>query len=136
MRLEHKVFFDLLRLYGQKYTGGNDGIVLPLAFDPLNKQGRVSIAEAEKQIEADFEAALTKMESSKGFDRPTTKRSEISINAVKALAARYYLYKNNYTKVRSLVNDIVASNNYKVIEKDALVASWEASGSAMNSILN
>lgn len=127
-------FFDLLRLYGQKYTGGNDGIVLPLAFDPLNKQGRVSIAEAEKQIEADFEAALTKMESSKGFDRPTTKRSEISINAVKALAARYYLYKNNYTKVRSLVNDIVASNNYKVIEKDALVASWEASGSAMNSI--
>lgn len=36
--------------------------------------------------------------------------------------------------MQSLVNDIVASKKYKVIEKDALVSSWEASGSAMNSI--
>ncbi|AJW64363.1 SusD family protein [Elizabethkingia miricola] len=127
-------FFDLLRLYGQKYTGGNDGIVLPVKFDPLNKQGRSNIADVEEQIEADFDAALTKMESSKTLDRPTLNRYELSINAVKALAARYYLYKDNYAKVKSLVNDIVASNNYKVIEKDALVASWQASGSAMNSI--
>ncbi|AQX08582.1 RagB/SusD family nutrient uptake outer membrane protein [Elizabethkingia ursingii] len=131
--LRAQSFFDLLRLFGQKYTGGNDGIVLPLKFDPLNKLGRSGIADTEKQIEADFDAAIAKMESSKSFDRPD-KRSEISINAVKALAARYYLYKNNYAKVQSLVNDIVAGKKYKVIEKDALVSSWEASGSAMNSI--
>lgn len=128
-------FFDLLRLYGQKYTEGNEGIVLPLKFDPLNKQGRSSIADTEKQIEADFDAALSKMEASKGFDNPDNK-FEISINAVKALAARYYLYKNNYAKVQALVNDIITgnSNRYSVIDKDALVNSWATSGTARNSI--
>ena len=41
MHLRAQSFFDLLRLYGQKYTGGNDGIVLPLKFDPLNKQRKI-----------------------------------------------------------------------------------------------
>lgn len=30
-------FFDLLRLYGQKYTGGNLGVVLPLEYNPKAK---------------------------------------------------------------------------------------------------
>lgn len=130
--LRAQSFFDLLRLYGQKYTGGNEGIVLPLKFDPLNKQGRSSIAETEKQIEADFDVALSKMEGAKWFDGVDNR--ELSINAVKALAARYYLYKNNYAKVQSLVNDIVASRKYEVMQKDNLISSWAASGSAKNSI--
>ena len=48
--LRAQSFFDLLRLYGQKYTGGNDGIVLPVKFDPLNKQGRSSIADTENKL--------------------------------------------------------------------------------------
>ncbi|QCX53446.1 RagB/SusD family nutrient uptake outer membrane protein [Elizabethkingia sp. JS20170427COW] len=126
-------FFDLLRLYGQKYIGGTEGIVMPLTYDPLNKQGRSSVAEVEKQIEADFTAALNKMSSTKGVDNPSN-RTEISINAVKALMLRYYLYKEDYAKVSTLVNEIVASNNYKVIDKDALVNSWTTSGTSANSI--
>ena len=116
-------FFDLLRLYGQKYSGGDTGAVLPLKFDPLVKQGRSSVADAEKQIESDFNNALQKMTASKSRDNYANK-TELSINGLKGLMARYYLYKKDFAKVKSLVDDIVGSGNYKVVETDAVVNSW------------
>ena len=47
-------FFDLLRLYGQKYTGGTLGVVTPLKYDPKALKARSTITETEAQIEADF----------------------------------------------------------------------------------
>lgn len=126
-------FFDALRLYGQKYSGGDVGVVLPLTYDPLVKLGRSSIADTEKQIESDFDNALAKMTASHGYDNSSNK-TELSINGLKGLMARYYLYKKDYAKVSSLVNDIVNTGNYKVIEKDAVVNSWSAVSSAQNSI--
>ena len=116
-------FFDLLRLYGQKYSGGDMGAVLPLKYDPLAKQGRASIADTEKQIESDFNNALQKMTSSKAKDNYANK-TELSINGLKGLMARYYLYKKDYAKVKSLVDDIIGSGNYRVIEAAAVVNSW------------
>lgn len=116
-------FFDALRLYGQKYSGGDVGVVLPLTYDPLTKLARSSVADTEKQIESDFNNALAKMTASHGYDNYSNK-TELSISGLKGLMARYYLYKKDYAKVSSLVNDIVNTGNYKVIDKDALVNSW------------
>lgn len=47
--------------------------------------------------------------------------------------SRYYLYKGDYARVRSLVNEIVASNKYSVIGRGDYANSFR-SNSAQNSI--
>ncbi len=128
-------FFDLLRLYGQKYTGSAKqlGIVTPLKYDPKAKQARKTVAETEAQIEADFNKALTVMTSQSAYDVPSNK-TELSINALKVLMSRYYLYKGDYAKVRSLINDVYLK--YSVAARDLYQPSFDYTlrGAAPNSI--
>lgn len=130
------VFFDALRLYGQKYiTGGQSlGIVLPLTYDPKAVMPRATIAQTEAQIESDFNTALSMMMAN-GSATSTTK-TELTVYSLKGLMSRYYLYKGDYAKVRSLVNDIVTSGKYTVATKDMLQAtfSFTMNGAAPNSI--
>lgn len=127
-------FFDLLRVYGQKYTGASTslGVVLPLKYDPKAKQARSTIAETEAQIEADFTKAEQLMTAN---DRPTSK-TDLSVAALKGLMARYYLYKGNYAKVRQLVKDVVNGGGYTVVPATDLQNSYtfKMNGSAANSI--
>lgn len=130
-------FFDLLRLYGQQYTGtGNLGVVLPLKYDPKAKQARSTIAETEAQIASDFDKALQLMEAHSDWDNGKLDRTDLSRAAVRGLMARFYLYKGDYAKVRQLVNSIVATNDYVVIGATNLQSSYTfaMNGSAANSI--
>ena len=131
-------FFDLLRLYGQKYTGGNLGVVLPLEYDPKAKMPRATITETEAQIEADFNKAIQIMTAnSAGSNSNTvTGKTDVSLNAVKGLMSRFYLYKGDYAKVRQLTNEIVASNAYRVVDTPNLVNSFKFifNASSSNSI--
>lgn len=114
-------FFDLLKLYGQKYAGGNVGIVTPLIYDPKALQARGTVAENEAQIEADFIKGLDIMQNYNiGSSDPTF----LNINAVKALMGRFYLYKKDYAKVRTLVSEI--ANAYQVIPAASYVGSWSS----------
>ena len=54
--------------------------------------------------------------------------------SVKALMSRYYLYKGDYAKVRSLVNDVVASGKYSVIPRDSYLTSWTLNNASSNSV--
>ncbi|UHO37988.1 RagB/SusD family nutrient uptake outer membrane protein [Chryseobacterium capnotolerans] len=127
-------FFDLLRLYGQKYTGAPTslGVVLPLKYDPRAKQGRSTIAETEAQIEADFAKAEQLMTA----NNRTTSKTDLSVAALKGLMARYYLYKGDYAKVRDLVKYVVDLKAYEVVAASGLQDSYsfKMNGSATNSI--
>ncbi|MDQ0784223.1 RagB/SusD family nutrient uptake outer membrane protein [Chryseobacterium sp. W4I1] len=131
-------FFDLLRLYGQKYTGSPTslGIVLPLKYDPLAKQARSTIAETEAQIAADFAKAEELMDEHADWDSGPSNRTELSLSAVRGLMARFYLYKGDYAKVRQLVNNIVADGGYQVVGAANLQSSYSfaMNGSAANSM--
>lgn len=124
--------FDLLRMFGQEYAGGTTGVVIPTIYDPQAKQARSTVAETRAQIEADFDKALTFM----GTPSSTvhTIRTEINQYGVKALMSRYYLYKGDYAKVRSLVADIVAAKKYSVIPASDFSGSFSKPNSAANSI--
>ncbi len=128
-------FFDLLRLYGQKYTGGNLGVVLPLEYNPSNNQARATVAETEAQIEKDFAKALEIMTATgvSTNDTPSNK-TELSINALKVLMSRYYLYKGDYAKVRNLVSEVYGK--YTVVARDMYQTSFDFTlrGAAPNSI--
>ncbi|MGE8555265.1 MAG: RagB/SusD family nutrient uptake outer membrane protein [Chryseobacterium jejuense] len=131
-------FFDLLRVYGQKYTGAPTslGVVLPLKYDPKALQARSTIAETEAQIEADFNKALQLMEDHGGWDPSVNNRTELSIAGLKGLMARFYLYKGDYAKVRTLASDIIGSGDYSVVGTSNLQGSYSSAmnGSAPNSI--
>lgn len=126
-------FFDLLRLYGQKYTGGDLGVVLPTKYDPKAKMARATIADTEKQIDADFTKALQLMTSN---TNPGTTKTDLSIPALKALMSRFYLYKGDYAKVRTLTNELAAAGYTTPISSGLLVESFNytLNGAASNSI--
>lgn len=126
-------FFDLLRLYGQKYTGGTLGVVTPLKYDPKALKARSTITETEAQIEADFNKALSTMTSRSSFDTPSNK-TELSIDALKVLMSRYYLYKGDYAKVRTLISEVYSK--YNVVARDLYQPSFDYTlrGAAPNSI--
>ena len=112
--------FDLLRLYGQKYSGGTLGVVLPTVYNPNGMAARATIAETEAQIEADFQAALNNI----GSTTDTSDKTFISPLAVKALMTRYYLYKGDYARVATLVSEIHTSGKYSVVASGDLVSSF------------
>lgn len=129
-------FFDALRLYGQKYISGGEslGIVLPLKYDPKARMPRATIAQTEAQIDADFTKALELMTANGSVGN--TVKTELTINSLKGLMSRFYLYKGDYAKVRTLTNDIVGTNAYSVAPAGLLQETFRftMNGAAPNSI--
>ena len=127
------LFFDLLKLYGQKYTGHTDqlGIVLPLTYSPKTLQARSSISATEAQIENDFTEGLALMQANSAYNGLKGK-VELTIDAALAYMSRYYLYKGDYARVRNYVDQL--HGRYSVIPKDSYVTSWTLSNAAPNSI--
>lgn len=125
-------FFDAFRIYGQKYIpNGTLGIVLPLKYDPKALMPRATIAETEAQIDADFTKALQLMSSGAAYSNTKT---DLTVNALKGMMSRYYLYKGDYAKVRSLTNDLIGK--YSVIAPGLHQTSFQflMNGAAPNSI--
>ena len=133
-------FFDLLRLYGQKYTGGTLGIVLPTRYDANARSTRATIAQTEAQIEADFQKAVELFEqvaASQGVPLEnlvdTDHRNYISPLAVKALQSRYYLYKGEWVRAAQCALDVILSGIYQPAAASDLKGSFQKAN-ASNSI--
>ncbi|MDV7697027.1 RagB/SusD family nutrient uptake outer membrane protein [Chryseobacterium soli] len=127
-----QALFDALRLYGQQYAGGSTGIVVPLQYNPGANMARASVAQTQAQIEADFNSAIANLTGNS--NQVFSDKTVLNEFSVKALMSRYYLYKGDYTKVRSLVNDVVASGKYSVIPRDSYLTSWTLNNAAANSV--
>ena len=133
-------FFDLLRLYGQKYTGGTLGVPLPLQYNALANTTRPTIEQTEAQIEADFDKAIQLFQEAATAQRKTlaglvntTDKTKLSPMAVKVYQSRFYLYKGNWDKVATLSKEIIASHKYEVVPAAELAASF-VKANANNSI--
>lgn len=133
-------FFDLLRLYGQKYTGGTLGIVLPTRYDANARSTRATIAQTEAQIEADFQKAVElfgQVADSQGgtivdLVDPAHK-NYISPLAVKALQSRYYLYKGEWQRAAECAQEVIFSGIYQPAAASDLKSSFQKAN-ASNSI--
>ncbi|MDQ0591887.1 hypothetical protein QFZ37_000256 [Chryseobacterium ginsenosidimutans] len=127
-----QALFDLLRLYGQQYSGGTSGVVVPLQFNPSANMARSTVVQTQAQIESDFNNAIANLNgnSNNVFEEKTV----LNTLSVKALMSRYYLYKGNYAQVRSLVNDIISSGRYSVAPYDSYLTSFTLNNAASNSI--
>ena len=114
-------FFDLLRLYGQKYTGGTLGIVLPTRYDANARSTRATIAQTEAQG--------VPLENLVDTDH----RNYISPLAVKALQSRYYLYKGEWQRAAECAQEVIFSGIYQPAAASDLKGSFQKAN-ASNSI--
>jgi len=132
--LRAQVFFDILRLYGQKYTQNPAqlGAVLPLQYNPSANMARASVAQTEAQIESDFAKAFQYLDGNSNNNYGD--KTVLNDYSVEALMSRYYLYKGDYAKVRSLVADVVGSGNWSPVKADSYVASFALNNAAPNSM--
>lgn len=127
-----QALFDALRLFGQQYSGGTTGVVVPLQYNPSANMARSTVQQTQAQIEADFNSALTNLVGN--ANQVYSDKTVLNEFSVKALMSRYYLYKGDYAKVRSLVKDVVASGKYSVIPRDSYLTSWTLNNAASNSV--
>jgi hypothetical protein len=113
---------------------------MPLKYDPKALIARSTIVETETQIDKDFTKALELMTAGTSYFGASVK-TELSVNALKGLMSRFYLYKGDYAKVRSLTNDIVAAasatnSTFGVVAPGLFQTSFQfiMNGAAPNSI--
>ena len=130
----------MLRLYGQKYAGGDLGVPLPLEYNPTASSSRATIAQTEAQIEADWEKALNLFQEVADSQGTTlvdlvdaTNKTQLSPLSVKAYQSRFYLYKGNWERVISLSQEIITSGKYSVVPAADLETSF-TKPSATNSV--
>jgi starch-binding outer membrane protein, SusD/RagB family len=106
------VHFDLVRIYGQHYTYTADashlGIPIVTEVDPFQKPARNTVAEVYAQVIADFNAAL-------GLIGDDSDSHFMNRNAVKALLARVYMFKEDWSNALSAANDVINSGDYSLV---------------------
>ena len=124
--LRAQALFDLLKLYGQEYSGGSLGVVVPLVYNPNAQQARSTVAETRAQIESDFQAALDNL----GTTGKVADKTYLNQYSVKALMSRYYLYKGDYAKVIQYAGDVINSGKYSVIPASELALSFTKDNAA------
>ena len=124
--LRAQALFDLLKLYGQEYSGGSLGVVVPLVYNPNAQQARSTVAETRAQIESDFQAALNNL----GATGDVSNKTYLNQYSVKALMSRYYLYKGDYAKVIQYAGDVINSGKYSVIPASELALSFTKDNAA------
>lgn len=103
-------YLDLIRRFAAPYDAAtasaeNSGIPLVLVYDQNEKPARATTQAVYDQIKQDLDSAYVNLSSKVG-----AKASEkITIDAVNALYARYYLDVKDYTNAASKASEVLAS---------------------------
>ena len=121
-------YFDLIKLFGQKYTQDKN-LGVPLILDNTNNPAsfavsRATLEECYAQIESDFQQAYEKSVHNLDVKQTLTK------GAIAGLMSRYYLYKEDYKNVYKYASEV--TGHYAPIDKGLYVTSWRIEG--LNSI--
>ena len=116
---------DLLRLYGEQYSGGTLGVPYVTVYnDGELYPSRLPIQEVWDKIGEDLQQAETKMSLSYDSDSPT----RITTLGVFALQSRYHLYTKNYTAVIDAANRVIGSGAYNLADAETYAGLWAGSG--------
>lgn len=109
------VYFELLKLYAQPWSAGNQSsnLGVPLITEPTgvidegSQTARGTLAEGYEQVLAD----LTRAESL----LPETNGVFATRNAAAALLSRVYLQQADYGNARDAANRVIASNQFSLL---------------------
>lgn len=105
--------FDLVRLFAQPYNFTQDAshlgipIITKVSQDEI-MPSRSTVKEVYDQINSDLLAAINKMSVDK-------KDGRFSVNAAKALAARAYLYREDFTNAIKYSTEVINSGEFSLV---------------------
>ena len=118
------VYFDMVRFFAQHYTftTGADhlGVPLVLTFDPENKPSRNTVNEVYDQVISDMTTAISMMEDVSRSGNSNT----LSATAVKALLARVYLYKEDWSNAEAMATQVIESGQFSLISNANYLDLW------------
>jgi hypothetical protein len=118
------IYFDLVRMFAQHYTytsgGAHPGVPLVLTFDPANKPSRSSVGAVYDQVISDMTTAISLMNDNSRSGNSNT----LSATSVKALLARVYLYKEDWTNAESMASAVIESSKYSLVPNDNYLSLW------------
>jgi hypothetical protein len=122
--------FDLVRSFAQHYTinspsvapnsngqGGHLGVPIITKHDITNFPARNTVDQVYSQIINDLTSAFPLITFDKG-------RNYASQNAVKALLARVYLYKQDWTNAAKYAEEVITSGEYSLSQGVNVEGYW------------
>lgn len=124
------IYFDMVRLFAQHYTftpdGGHLGVPLVLEFDLATKPSRNSVKEVYDQVISDMNMAISLMNDQSRSGNSST----LSAIAVKALLARVYLNKEDWSNAEAMASEVIASGQFDLIPNDNYYSLWTTDNSS------
>jgi len=128
--LRGQIYFDMVRFFAQHYTFTPDashlGIPIVLTFDPTREPSRNSVKEVYDQIIMDMTEAIDLMNT----DSRSGNSNTLSSLSVKALLARVYLYKEDWTNAEDMATDVITSGEYSLISNGNYYDLWTQDNSS------
>ncbi|MGB5988443.1 MAG: RagB/SusD family nutrient uptake outer membrane protein, partial [Marinifilaceae bacterium] len=114
--------FDLLKIYSRIPTAGNPttdlGVILADKVISVKDQPqRATVQQVYDLIFADLAKAET-------IPAASATKGWFSINAIKALKARVYLYHGDKVEALKYAKDVIDNGGYSLVAKDKYAASW------------
>ncbi len=126
--------FDLLKLYGQKHSGGNLGVPYITAYTASWSGEQIApsrdkVEQNKNAIYGDIESGLAMM--SEELNDPS--KQFITTHAVNAIKARVALYFSDWATAKSAAQSVVNSGEYSIAEAEDYTETWKTDAAA-NSI--
>ena len=118
------MYFELVKFFAKPYTVDPNGLGVPIitTYDPFVKPKRNTTSEVYAQIEKDLQAAiplltLQRFNGSSGY---------ITRYAAKAILARMYEFKADWTNALATAQDVINNSGYSLLSLNQVLGYWAA----------
>lgn len=131
--------FLLTLVYSQDYKYSADASHLGIVYSTKSiKEGiqypaRETVANTYNLIITDLKTAIENYSTTLVLSGPVY--SYFNINSAKALLARVYLHKNDWTNAYETANDVITNSGVKLTEKENYLAEWAKTDLPVSEIL-
>jgi len=114
------MYFELVKFFAKPYTVDPSalGVPLILKYDPYAKPTRNTVQEVYTQIEKDLMDAI-------GFMTEDKSSGYFTKYAAKALLARMYQFKGDWSKALTTAEDVINNSGYTLLELDEVESFWQ-----------
>lgn len=139
MTIRAYAHFLLAIVYSQNYNYTPDASHLGIVYNTqsikagIQYPARETAANTYNLIITDLKTAINNYSNTLVLSGPTY--SYFNINSTKALLARVYLQKSDWTNAYETANDVITNSGVELVEKDNYIPEWEKSDLPVSEIL-
>lgn len=139
MTIRAYAHFLLSLVYSQDYNYTADASHLGIVYNTksikagIQYPARETLATTYNLIISDLKTAIDNYSNTLVLSGPAY--SYFNINSAKALLARVYLQKSDWTNAYETANDVITNSGVKLVDKDNYLAEWEKPNLPISEIL-